>query len=51
MLMNFELKNYQFSVGTHRKKNVIGVQFPNNAVLRAELRQRFPSAMFSFTNK
>jgi hypothetical protein len=49
--MNFELKNYKFALGTHKDKNVIWVRFPNDTVLRNELKQRFPSVQFSWTNK
>ncbi|GHV22635.1 integrase [Clostridia bacterium] len=49
--MSFELKNYKFALGTHREKNVIWVQFPNDTVLRNELKERFPSVSFSWTNK
>jgi hypothetical protein len=49
--MSFELKNYQFSLERHKEKNVIWVHFPNNAVLKNELKERFPSVSFSWTNK
>jgi hypothetical protein len=45
--MSFELKNYKFALGTHKDKNVIWVHFPNNAVLRNELKEQFPSVSFS----
>jgi hypothetical protein len=38
-------------MGTHKDKNVIWVRFPNDTVMRNELKQRFPSVSFSWTNK
>jgi len=49
--MAFELKNYQFSLGEHKGKSVIWVQFPNNDTLREELKLAFPTAKFSWTQK
>jgi len=36
--MSFNPRNYQFSTGEHRDKNVILVHFPNNSLLKNELR-------------
>ena len=36
--MAFLLSNYQFSIGSHRDKNVIFIEFPNNTQLKNELR-------------
>lgn len=49
--MSFDLNKYKFEVGQHRDKNVIWVRFPNDATLRNELMQRFPSVQFSWSNK
>jgi site-specific recombinase XerD len=49
--MGFELNKYKFELGQHRNKNVIWIRFPNNTTLRNELKQRFPSARFSWSNK
>ena len=49
--MGFELKNYNFEVGVHNGINVIWVHFPNDTILRNELKQAFPAVHFSWTNK
>ena len=49
--MGFELKKYKFELGQHRNKNVIWIRFPNDVTLRNELKQRFSSARFSWSNK
>ena len=49
--MAFNLKNYNFALGKHHDKNVIWVQFPNDVTLRNELKQHFPSVLFSWSNK
>ena len=49
--MGFELKKYKFEIGQHHDKNVIWVRFPNDVRLRNELKQSFPSARFSWSNK
>ena len=47
--MSFNCKNYQFSTGEHRDKNVILVKFPYNQQFKNELREKFPSAKWSRT--
>jgi len=47
----FNHKNYLFKVGVHRDKNVIFVHFPYNQLLKDELREQFPTAKWSATNK
>jgi len=42
--MSFNCKNYTFSTGEHRDKNVILVKFPYNQQFENELREKFPSA-------
>jgi len=45
--MSFNSKNYKFSVGEHQNKNVIFVHFSFNAVLKNELKEKFPTAKWS----
>ncbi|HMU97759.1 MAG TPA: hypothetical protein PKA15_03130, partial [Chitinophagales bacterium] len=45
------LNKYKFEIGQHRDKNVIWVLFPNDATLRNELKQHFPSVQFSGSKK
>lgn len=47
--MNF--KDYKFIPGTHRSKNVIWIKFQFNQSLVNHLRQRFPSAKWSQSQK
>jgi len=42
---------YSFSLGSHYNKNVIWIQFENNAKLIQAFRKAFPSAKWSNTNK
>ena len=49
--MGFELNKYKFEIGQHRDKNVIWILFPNDATLRNELKQHFPSVQFSGSKK
>jgi len=49
--MPFNPKNYKFSTGEHRNKNVIFVHFAFNELLKKELKERFPSAKYSGTKK
>ncbi|HRP90532.1 MAG TPA: site-specific integrase [Edaphocola sp.] len=49
--MAFNLKNYKFVPGKHHDKDVIWVQFPNDITLSKELKQRFATAHFSWSNK
>ncbi|NLO70913.1 MAG: hypothetical protein GX102_08270 [Porphyromonadaceae bacterium] len=49
--MPFDLDKYKFEVGKHKDKSVIWVQFTNDASLRNELKQAFPSSKFSWSNK
>ena len=49
--MSFNLQNYQFSIGEHRDKNVIFVQFPYNQILLKELKEKFPTAKWSASKK
>jgi hypothetical protein len=51
MRMAFYLKNYKFSTGEYGDKNVIFVHFPNDLLLRNELRLKFPVAKWSFALK
>ncbi len=46
-----ELSNYEFSFGTHHGKDVIWIKFPYVVQLKVELKNRFPSAKWSQTNK
>jgi len=48
--MAFQLKNYQFSYGRHRDRGVIFIGFPNNDVLKNELRATL-KVYWSATNK
>lgn len=45
------LEQYQFSIGTHRDKNVIWIRFDYSAERKKALRQRFPSARWSQGHK
>ncbi|MFP4846672.1 tyrosine-type recombinase/integrase [Winogradskyella sp. PE311] len=45
------LANYKFVISKHREKNVILIYFPYNSLLQKKLRERFPSAKYSATNK
>jgi site-specific recombinase XerD len=47
MRMSFNSKNYQFSMGEHRDKNVIFVHFQFSAILKNELKEKFSSAKWS----
>ena len=49
--MAFNIKNYQFSLGEHRDKNVIFVKFPFSVELKNELKNKFPIAKWSATKK
>ena len=49
--MAFNLQNYRFSIGEHREKNVIFVQFRFSFELKDELRAKFPSAKWSNSKK
>jgi site-specific recombinase XerD len=49
--MSFNCKNYLFKVGEHRDKNVIFVHFPNNALLKNDLREKYSTAKWSATKK
>lgn len=49
--MGFERNKYKFELGQHKDKNVIWVRFPNDITLRNQLKQRFPSVRFSWSNK
>ncbi|MCL2510909.1 MAG: phage integrase N-terminal SAM-like domain-containing protein [Bacteroidales bacterium] len=49
--MSFNSKNYQFSVGEHRDKNVIFVHFHYNSLLKNELKAKFPTAQWSMSKK
>lgn len=44
-------KNYKFTPGVHRDKNVIWIQFPKNDDLLAALKKRFSSVKWSATTK
>jgi len=46
-----DYSNYQFSFGKHNEKDVIWITFPNLYDLRIKLKERFPSAKWSATNK
>lgn len=46
-----DLGRYQFSFGTHQEKHVIWIQFPYHEKLKHELKQQFPSAKWSRTQK
>ncbi|MGC6429474.1 MAG: tyrosine-type recombinase/integrase [Jejuia sp.] len=46
-----KLSDYVFKIGKHRDKNVIWIQFPYNKTLQFQLKQRFPSAAYSASNK
>jgi site-specific recombinase XerD len=41
--------NYTFSFGTHQEQEVIWIEFPFDAVLKAELKKAFPKARWSFS--
>ncbi|WP_400078313.1 tyrosine-type recombinase/integrase [Winogradskyella sp. R77965] len=45
------LVNYRFVTAKHRDKDVIFIRFPYNTILQKQLRERFPSAKYSATNK
>ena len=47
--MSFNQLNYNFSTGTYHGKNVIFVHFPNNVLLKNELKEKFPSAIWSMS--
>ena len=49
--MSFNPQNYQFSTGEHRNKNVIFVYFQYNTLWLKELREKFPTAKWSASNK
>jgi site-specific recombinase XerD len=45
--MSFNPKNYRFSIGSHRDKNVIFAHFNYNSLTMKELREKFPTAKWS----
>jgi len=45
--MSFNSKNYQFSMGEHRDRNVVFVHFHFSSILKNELKIKFPSAKWS----
>ncbi|MFV0305055.1 MAG: tyrosine-type recombinase/integrase [Moheibacter sp.] len=45
------LSSYQFSFGLHRGKSVIFIQFSYSFALKEALRQKFPAAKWSASNK
>jgi len=45
--MSFDSKNYKFSMGVHKDKNVIFVLFPFNPSLKQELKEKFHSVRWS----
>jgi len=49
--MSFNLQNYQFSTGEHYNKNVVFVHFPYNPLLKNELKEKFPFAKWSVSNR
>lgn len=49
--MDFDRNNYQFSVGEHKGKAVIWVQFSYDKEVKDALRRYFPFAKWSATNK
>ena len=51
MRMPFNIQNYKFSLGKHREKDIIIVQFNYDLQIIKELRTNFPSAKWSATNK
>jgi len=44
-----QLDKYDFSLGTHKGKKIIWINFPFNRVLKENLQQRFPSVKWSQT--
>lgn len=46
-----EVANYQYSLGVHRGKKVIFIKFKYDKILIKNLRERFPSAKWSQSNK
>ena len=51
MRMSFNPKNYNFSLGEHKNKNVIFVHFPYNNLWKDELREKFPAVKWSMSKK
>ena len=51
MRMSFKCQNYQFLLGKHRNKNVIFALFPNNILLKNELKEKFQTAKWSASKK
>ena len=49
--MYMNLKNYTFSFGAHNGSDVIWIHFPNLNQLKIDLKNSFPSAKWSNTNK
>ena len=49
--MPFDLKNYRFSIGEYQNKNVIFVHFPYNSLWKKELKEKFPTAKWSMSQK
>ena len=49
--MSFNIQNYKFSTGEHCSKKVIFVYFPYNLLLKNELREKFPTAKWSVSNR
>jgi len=49
--MPFNHQNYQFLTGEHNNRNVIFVYFPYNSLLKNELREKFPTAKWSASEK
>jgi len=49
--MLFNSKNYQFLTGEHKNRGVIFVHFPYNEQLKNELKEKFPIAKWSVSQK
>ena len=49
--MPFNHQNYQFLTGELHSKNVIFVHFPYNLLWKNELKEKFPTAKWSFSEK
>jgi len=47
--MSFNYKNYQFSTGEHRDRNVIFAYFQYSSVLKNDLKEKFSSAKWSMS--
>jgi len=49
--MSFNQQNYRFATGEHHCKKVIFVNFPFNPLWKIELREKFPTARWSLSEK